>query len=174
MTLTQTNLVAEHHDLIYSVLHKMNLNIEEFYDIAAIGLCKAAQAYNESKGRFSTLAYTVIRNEVILEMRNRNLQKSGPKNVLSLDFSEVEGDENVTLEQALAQEGDLETDVLNKIVLQNFIQTLNTREKDVIFKTYHGLSAPEIARHYNVSCTRIKQIRKKVKDKYIDFVKDAV
>mgnify|MGYP001317500519 CR=1 FL=1 len=42
-----SELVEENHNLIYSLLHKCHLNIEEWYDIAAIGLCKAANYMRE-------------------------------------------------------------------------------------------------------------------------------
>lgn len=47
-------LVEENHNLVYSFLYKYHLDVEEWYDLAAIGLCKAANTYNNDKSGFST------------------------------------------------------------------------------------------------------------------------
>ena len=60
----QRKIVENNHDLIYGYAHKMGISIDEYYDILAIGLCKAAKAFDESKGRFSTLAYCCMKNEM--------------------------------------------------------------------------------------------------------------
>ena len=41
LTNDQRKLVEQNHNLIYAFLHTKNLNIEEWYDICAISLCKA-------------------------------------------------------------------------------------------------------------------------------------
>ena len=55
MTLTseQQEVVRKNHGLIYFYLHKNNLSIEDYYDLAAIGLCKAVLTYEKNKGAFS-------------------------------------------------------------------------------------------------------------------------
>ena len=66
LTNAQQELAAANHNLIYAVLNKHNLPEEDYYDIAAIGLCMAASTYDASKGAaFSTYAYRVIANEVL-------------------------------------------------------------------------------------------------------------
>ena len=47
MTEKQKQLVVDNHNLIYSFLHKHGFDEEEFYDLAAIGLCKAAKSYKD-------------------------------------------------------------------------------------------------------------------------------
>ncbi len=60
----QQDLVSDNHNLIYSYANKMNLDINEYYDLLAIGLCKAAKMYDPNRGyAFSTYAYFVMRNE---------------------------------------------------------------------------------------------------------------
>ena len=50
----QRKLVADNHNLIYQYLIDNNLPQDEYYDIAAIGLCKAALKYDTAKGACST------------------------------------------------------------------------------------------------------------------------
>lgn len=44
------DFVTENHSLIWKFIRSKDLDEEEFYDLAAIGFCKAAQLYNESLG----------------------------------------------------------------------------------------------------------------------------
>lgn len=60
----QAQLVADNHNLIYSFCQLKHLDVDEWYDVCAIGLCEAAQKWNPSRGRFSTLAYQVMRTAV--------------------------------------------------------------------------------------------------------------
>lgn len=65
LTQEQQKLVEDNHNLIYSILRKMNLSDDEFYGIAAIGLCKAAMSYGKSnKVVFSTYAHHVMHAEI--------------------------------------------------------------------------------------------------------------
>ena len=52
----QKKLVEDNHDLIYGFLTKYKLDFSTWYDVCAIGLCKAGMAYDGSN-RFSTFAY---------------------------------------------------------------------------------------------------------------------
>lgn len=65
LTPEQQKLVEDNHNLIYHILRKMNLSDDEFYGIAAIGLCKAAMSYGKSnKVVFSTYAHHVMHAEI--------------------------------------------------------------------------------------------------------------
>ena len=46
MTDYQKQLVTDNHNLIYRFLQKEKLNMEDWYDLAAIGMCKAAKTFN--------------------------------------------------------------------------------------------------------------------------------
>lgn len=69
----QRRLAEENHKLIYQFLRDCNLPLDEFYDIAALGLCKAAQGYDARKGvKFATYAYRVMLNEIRMDWRRDN------------------------------------------------------------------------------------------------------
>lgn len=60
----QRELVIRNHNLIYAALRKYKYPVSEFYDVAAIGLCKAAMWYNDDiYARFSVVAFKFILNE---------------------------------------------------------------------------------------------------------------
>ena len=42
LTPEQQKLVTDNHNLIYSLANAKNIDLDEYYDVLAIGLCKAA------------------------------------------------------------------------------------------------------------------------------------
>ena len=56
MTREAQRLVENNHNLIYKFLRNHNLE-DDWYDVAAIGLCKAANNYNSDKYEFSFKNY---------------------------------------------------------------------------------------------------------------------
>jgi RNA polymerase sigma factor (sigma-70 family) len=70
LTDEQRRVVADNHNLIYDMLNRNNWSIDEYYDVAAIGLCRAAVGFDPAKGfTFSTYAGKVIINAVLCEQR---------------------------------------------------------------------------------------------------------
>ncbi len=75
LTPEQQKLVEDNHNLIYHILNKMNLDIEEYYGLAAIGLCQAARNYSNTKAKFSTYACFIMRAVIHNEFTRKNAQK---------------------------------------------------------------------------------------------------
>ena len=69
MTDEQRKLIEDNHNLIYSFLYKYHLEVNEYYDLAAIGLCKAAMTYDSEKASFYTYAYKCMFTSVFSEIR---------------------------------------------------------------------------------------------------------
>ena len=57
LTKQQQQLVEDNHKLIYFYLYRNSLSVDEFYDVAAIGLCKAAITYNGQTIDYSKTIY---------------------------------------------------------------------------------------------------------------------
>lgn len=65
LTAEQKKLVEDNQALIFFSLKKFNYPAWDFYDLAAIGLCKAAEKYDPEKGSsFATYAIRAIHNEL--------------------------------------------------------------------------------------------------------------
>ena len=74
--------------------YNCDLEREELQCVALLGLVKASATFDEHKGfKFSTYASTVIRNEILMELRRNKKHK----NAISLD-AEVSGFKNGDLE----------------------------------------------------------------------------
>jgi DNA-directed RNA polymerase specialized sigma subunit len=77
----QKQLVADNHNLIYGYAHKKKLDLDEYYDILALGLCRAALSFDSNKSSFQTYAYMIMGSEVNAHRRfkvqsKRTLDKS--------------------------------------------------------------------------------------------------
>jgi RNA polymerase sigma factor (sigma-70 family) len=91
LTAEQKKMVEDNEKLIYFALNKYHFSIDEYYDAAAIGLCKAAQTYTPNKGsKFSSYAVFCIRNEIYyLGRSERKIQRF---NCMSIDQSVEKND----------------------------------------------------------------------------------
>lgn len=105
LTPAQQQLVEDNHNLIYGFLRKYNLSQDEYYDLAAIGLCRAAKCFNKDKGsKFSCYAYLVMLTEVRMYWRKEH---KCVKPSRSLDDIVLNGDHvNVTLAETIVDPND--------------------------------------------------------------------
>lgn len=63
-------LAEDNHKLIYSWLNSRHLNVDEWYDIAALGYMKAVNTYSrESNSKFSSWAYKLMDQERSMYLR---------------------------------------------------------------------------------------------------------
>lgn len=105
LTPAQQQLVEDNHNLIYGFLREYNLPQDEYYDLAAIGLCKAAKCFNKDKGsKFSCYAYLVMLTEVKMYWRK---ERKCVKPSCSLDDIVLNGDHMVTLAEIIAEPNDI-------------------------------------------------------------------
>lgn len=68
-------LILKNIGLVYSVIFKFKLNIDDYYDVGLIGLVKGAKSYDETKAiKPSTYLYQCIKNEIVNELRRCHLE----------------------------------------------------------------------------------------------------
>ena len=150
MTEEATKLVEENHNLIYSYLHKMRLDIDEYYDLAAIGLCKAANAFEISKGyKFSTFAYRCMNNEVVMQMRKEN------RRIVPLLILDGEDD---SIYPFLASDICIEDEILSTTRFQTVIKNMPPKKQRIIFLIASGMTQQEIANKLHVSQSCISKV----------------
>lgn len=166
----QRKLVEQNHNLIYSAMRKFGIkekDFDDYYDIAAIGLCKAMIYYDKSKGALYSIAYKCILNEILLHKRNENrLTRKINKECVSynVSFSEDENDMSFADDVLLAGEG-FENNFIFMFQFKKKWHTLNTREKE-IFKLYFlGYGCLEIGKIYGISRQRVSKIILRTKEK---------
>lgn len=158
LTTEQQKIVEDNEKLIYWFMHRHNLKVEDYYDILAIGLCKAAYNYKDNASKFSTYATAIMQNEVRMHIRNNSNKSKIPEGItISLN----------------APIGDFEMqdmlygmrDVWDELILLDNINFTNM-EKEILNLCVIGYTQRQIAERLNVGqpyiCRKIKTIRNKI------------
>ena len=157
----QRELVEDNHDLIYGFMVKYKLDFNTWYDICAIGLCKASIAYDGSSN-FSTLAYHCMRNQVSNVRRIGRSKKRDDSRVISLNNKvKTIYNEDLPLEAAIASEARNEDYVVGRDWAEWFIEYASTIMLKVLYaKLTECKTCQEVADKFGVSKEAVnKQMR---------------
>ena len=161
----QKKLVEENHKLIYYTLNKYKLNSEEYYDILAIGLCKAAIKFDPERSKFSTFAIKVMYNEFLQHDRDENANKRKVnKNTLSLNHR-MKDPKN---ESRTCEFGDLLTDgrePFMDVIHMNLKDILTKKELLVCQLSYNGYNQTQIGEKLGVTQSYASRLLKKARIK---------
>ena len=156
------DLVLNNMKLAYSTAWKMRdtgIEMDDLQSLALLGLVKAAKAFDEERGyKFPTLAITVMRNEILQEVRRQRKQRNQVS--LNSPFADglcladvLEDKQNVFAEaevQALIEElEDNEKKAVRMILFQDMKQT---EAAEVI-----GVSQCMISRYYRSGIQKLRQ-----------------
>lgn len=111
LTVEEKKMVEDNHNLIYWFCKKNKLNEDDWYDIMAIALIKAAKSYKTNKTKFSTYATTIMHNEMVRELEYRERHWL---DTLSLDH-EYEGQdgESFTLKKYSGYQDGFEDEIVS-------------------------------------------------------------
>lgn len=154
LTSTQQKLVEDNHNLIYGVAHKHKISLDEYYDVLAIGLCKAAMQFDESKGQFSTLAYQTMLSEYLSVLRHNKIKSAIPENmVVSMNVKIDNGSENpICLADTIPADDDMEGNIVSKDYVTFLCSKLKKQQdKDIVVLLADGMTQTEIAESLGVS-----------------------
>lgn len=170
MTDEQKKLVEDNHNLIYSFLYKYGLSIDEYYDIAAIGLCKAGINYNGVDSSFSVYAYACMYNELKLYWRMKTSATRIPDELLiyyDAECSNTDGangaDRNIIgMLERLDSGVSVEDDALTKINIENVLNRLSDRDRLVFYLLNSGCGQREIGKVVGVSQSYVSNLKKKI------------
>lgn len=158
--------MEDNHNLIYSFLEKYNLSIDEHYDLAAIGLCKASITYDGSKSKFSTYAYKCMFNSVICELRKELSSIRIPKHKTLYYQEELEKDDGdkASLLNIIQSNEDVENEIISKIMLENYTNTLSERDKTIFDLSIAGYKQIEISEVVGCSRAQVSRVKNKFKN----------
>lgn len=161
-------IVLNNTKLIYAAAKKLNVyrRIDEFYSIGMIGLVKGAKTYDKKLGfKLSTYLYKCIYNEMLMEIRNRTLDKQIPEYIVT--SISVPTGEDLTLEDTIADTIDIEELIIQKeeiSTLYKEISKLSKREQMVInlsfgLNGYKIMKQKDISKMFKVSRSYISKIK---------------
>ena len=171
-SIDRKKLAEENHKLIYWFCWKNHLDLEEWYDIIAIGYMKGINSYNENlKTKLSTYLIKVMKNEYFLTLRNKKYTKYIPENeILSLDFeyNSDEDKENYNILDFVVNENSLfENNVCLKIDIKKVFNELKIpkRNYEIFMMRVQGSKLEEIASDFGISRERVRMICKNIGEK---------
>ena len=167
----QSKLVEDNHNIVYSVLNKYGWSIEEYYGVAAIGLCKAARSFKEEKGfTFSTFAYTAIKNEVFQELRKYTAQSRSGLVVVSLNEPIANASEEICLQDVLENTKDSPESSARVAEIKKAIKSLKPNERTGVVLTIAGYKQKEIAEVLNTTQANTSRIITKAQKRLEQYI----
>lgn len=151
-------LVEENMNLVYFIIRKYYpglINDEDIVQIGMLGLCRAANTWDESISKFSNYAGCCIGYAINNELKARNRQIKS----LSIEYPITDKNgETDTLADFI--KGDNDVDYVN---LQPFYDKLKPRQQEVFALLHKGLTVKEIANHFGVSTQTIYSYMRKLR-----------
>ena len=165
LTEERRKFVEENHNLIYSFAKKDGIDVEEYYDLLAIGLCKAGCIYDPARAtEFSTLAYVCMKNEYKLYWRVQTNKTHVPEGMLSsYDDYLMYGDEEVEKSDYIdfisGIYGEMDD---SEAYVKEFADSLNERERMILYAYMKGYSEKTIAEFLCVTKQRINCVKHKL------------
>lgn len=169
LTEEQKRMVEENHNLIYWYCHKYNLDIEEYYGLFAIELCKAIQSYDPTKSKLSTYVIRAFWNKHCNwdQAKKRNKRKAN-ENIISLDQKFGKDGEEYKLSDFLTNGKSVEDEIImiplsecglnDKLmaVINLRIENSNITQQEMADKL--GVSQAQVRRYLKSAERKIKEV----------------
>lgn len=152
-TMTRQQLIEDNMNLVYFVINKEYPTYKHDEDViqsGMLGLCKAAEKWDEKKSKFSTYAIKWIRGEIIKEFVSRKPYSE----MLSLDY-EV-GDDCVFADLVVGEE---DVDYVD----DSFYDILSQDEKQIVQLENEGYSTAEIAEVMGLTVQKVQQTIRRIR-----------
>lgn len=162
----QNELILENQKLVNFLLHKYYPKFaydEDMISCGMIGLCKAADSFDETKSKFSSYASRCIMNEFKMEFRRRKKYND----VISLESTVFDDGENKTTTLGDMIVGQPDVDFTDS---EGFYNSLTNLEKKVFELTKRGFKTVEIGDKLNISQPHAWRIQNKIKKKASKFI----
>lgn len=155
LTPEQANIVEDNIALIYWYAGLKGLDLEEWYGLLAIELCKTVVQHEPKKGSLAN--YFKMRCDFLMikEHRKSTMQKRTHNGLEDLEDIYTD-DENL-----LQLSKDYNEDIMESIKLQ---ELLDGEYGEIIQLKYHGYTQSEISELLGMSQSQVSKILKKVRD----------
>lgn len=154
----QSKLVEDNLKIVYKVISKdypTFIGDEDILQAGMLGLCQAADKWDESKGQFSTYAWRCIRNSICQEFRNRKSHT-----VVSLE-SPI--GEDLTIGDTI--EGDNDVQYID----DSFITLLGDDERHIFDLFNEGYETIDISAVTGYPLSKVQKILRLIRIKWRKF-----
>lgn len=165
ITEEQRKLVEENHNLIYSFLQKYKLSVDDYYGLAAIGLCKAGSAFDVSKSNFSTYAYKCMFNEIMHEIRKKTRARMIPEYQIvyyQAELNDNNGGDTAKFMNYIPSKENVEDNVISEIIFDEYASKLKERDKKIFSLFREGYKQREICKIVGCSQPQVSRVKKKL------------
>ena len=164
--MTKNKLIEDNMSLVYFIINKYYptyIKDEDIVQAGMLGLCKAADTWNEDKGAFSTYAAICIRNNIRMEFRGRGKHQG----VLSLDYElpETEDGAIITLGDMVADER-YSPEKVSTLDYDTFYDSLTDDEKKILDLSKNGLLQEEMATELGLTRSAVSMRKRTLKRKW--------
>ena len=132
---------------------------EDMFQIGSIGLLKAIDTFDASKGCFSTYAFPIVRNELFMEFRK---SKKSVNAAFSLDDNvDIGNGESVSYAEMIADRKDYEENTVNSMLAQQIFEELSPREQRIFIMFFvEWKTQSEISKALGITQSYISRIIK--------------
>jgi RNA polymerase sporulation-specific sigma factor len=159
----KSKLITDNINLVYYVLHKYyrySETDEDLIQAGMVGLCEAAEKYDQSLGKFSVYAVKGIRNYMSFELKKRKKYANQVSLNSEVTFGDGEGDVT-TLEDILPGDSDI-----TFVDYDAYFSKLTEREKRLVELRRLGYTFRDIAKDLGVSMQTTCDICRRIKLKW--------
>lgn len=145
-------LAAQYSNMIHSIIHSLNIykDHDEFYQIGLIALWNASERFDETKGQFSTYAYSFIKGRMLNHLKKEKKQEENYTTVAEEDWVRF-GYEDRFLEK--------------ETLLSHFYHLTDKEKQWVLLRFYEGLSNKNIADHLQMKYTTVRSCERRAMKK---------
>ena len=154
LTKDEQAIVEKNHNLIYGVANKFNLNIEEWYGLLAIELCKTVEKHNPAKSKLSTYYYIRVKGLISKEQSKRKAAKR--------DFESIKLNENYCGDGNNLSDLEMETEL--KIWLES-------QNNEILNLKYQGYNQNEIADILGISQSNVSRMLRKLRLDFEEYIR---
>lgn len=136
---------------------KQNPFDEDLYSVGLVGLCKAINGFDSSKGvKFNTYAVWAIRSEILNSFRKKRIISA-----YSLDETcKLDSGDEVSYANVIADSKRFEEDVLADMRYEEIMNLLSERERKIVSLRVDGKTQNEIANICGISQAHVSRIVK--------------
>lgn len=146
-------------------MQKYHLIVDDYYDLAAIGLCKAAITFDNEKATFSTYAYQCMYTSVMVDLRKKTQAKTIPENQVLYYQAEIKNNEGdiASFMNYIPSKENIEDNVLSEVMFDEFAKRLKKEKHRQIFELFReGYNQRQIGKIVGCSQPQVSRVKKKL------------
>ena len=172
LTEEQKKLVEDNHNLIYSYARKKHISSEKWYDVLAIGLCKAARSFDPNKGKFSTWCYRFFDNEIRTCWNNANKKSKIPESAILAYDTVISNEDTSQNESYINCFSDTKAyeDIVHSTMMLDIVNDMSDIEKYVFELILYGYNQQEIATEVGRTRQSVGKIVNGIRRKVLDYL----